>query len=342
MDASGVVLTFSVCLAAGVLAWGVAAGLIRTSNALGLLDRPGHRSSHVVVTPTGGGIGIVVAGTLAGVAAIATGDAQRAWTVLGLALLVAAFGLWDDLRPVPAAVRLAIQIVAVGGLLMAWSAASGVPLPLARELGDAASFALVLLAGVWWINLFNFMDGIDGLAGSQALFMLAAGALLASGGGIPADPAAIWMLCLASAAVGFLLHNWSPARIFMGDVGSTYLAYMIFALALWTVVDGRLTVAAWAVLGASFVSDATATLVVRLARGERPHEAHRSHAYQRLARRWGAHRGVVMLAMGVNVLWLAPLALACVAWPERAWAIALLAYAPVVAGVLWLGAGTPD
>lgn len=339
---SGIVLMISGCAVAAVLAWGVTAALIRTSSVLGLLDRPGHRSSHVVVTPTGGGIGIVVAGTLTGMVVIATGDVQRTWTVPVLAFVLAAVGLWDDMRPVPASVRLAIQIFAVGGLLEAWSAASNAPLPLARELGDTASFALMLLAGIWWINLFNFMDGIDGLAGSQALFMLAAGAVLASGSWSQADPAIFWMLCLASAVVGFLLHNWSPARIFMGDVGSTYLAYMIFALALWTVVDGRLTAAAWIVLGASFVSDATITLAVRFVRGERPYEAHRSHAYQRLARRWGTHRGVVLLTMAVNVLWLAPLAIACLVWPGCAWMIAFLAYAPIMSGILWLGAGAPD
>ncbi len=331
-----------VCGAAGLLAWVVCASLIRASGSLGLLDRPGHRSSHVVVTPTGGGIGVVCAGTFAGVALTLSAGLHPGGVIVALALVVAAFGLWDDLRQISPIVRLVVQILAVGALLFAWRSTADAPLPFVRELGASGSFALALAAGVWWINLFNFMDGIDGLAGSEALFMLVVGALLSFGVSNSADAAVLWMLCLASAAVGFLLHNWSPARIFMGDVGSTYLAFMIFALAFWTVVDGRLSTAAWLVLGASFVADATATLVVRLMRGERPHEAHRSHAYQRLARRWGAHRSVVLLFSGINVFWLAPLATACLLWPDQAWAIVLLAYAPLVSGAVCMGAGKPD
>lgn len=335
-------LTLLACLTPGLLAWAVSAGLIRIAGSLGLLDRPGHRSSHVLVTPTGGGIAIVVPGTLAGAAITITGDAYLGQAVLALALLVAGFGLWDDVRPVPPVVRLVIQILAVGSLLLAWRVVSETSPPLIRELGMIGSFVFALVAGVWWINLFNFMDGIDGLAGSQALFMLAVGALLASGSANSIDTPVLWMLCLASAALGFLVHNWPPARIFMGDVGSTYLAYMIFVLAFWTVTDGRITVAAWLVLGALFISDATTTLVIRVIRGKRPHEAHRSHAYQRLARRWGNHRPVVILAMVINVLWLAPLAVGCLTWPGQARAIVLLAYAPLVLGVLWLRAGMPD
>lgn len=334
--------TFLACGAAGLLAWAVCASLIRVSNSIGLLDRPGHRSSHVVVTPTGGGVGVVCAGTLVGAALVLTGGVHPGATIVVLALLVAAVGLWDDLRHIAPAVRLTIQILAVGGMLIAWRVATDVSLPFARELGASGSLALALVAGVWWVNLFNFMDGIDGLAGSEALFMLVVGALLSFGATNSVDAAVLWMLCLAAAVVGFLLHNWPPARIFMGDVGSTYLAYMIFALAFWTVVESRLTAAVWLVLGASFASDATVTLVVRLVQGERPHEAHRSHAYQRLARRWANHRSVVLLVTGVNVLFLAPLATACLVWPERAWAFVLLAYTPLVSGVRWMRAGTPE
>lgn len=141
---------------------------------------------------------------------------------------------------------------------------------------------------------------------------------------------------------GFLLLNWPPAKIFMGDVGSTWLAFMIFALALLSVQAGWLSYATWLVLAAVFVTDATVTLLTRLLRGERWYEAHRNHAYQKFARRWGGHRPVSLRAVAVNMLWLAPLAGACTAWPQWAFGWALLAYAPLVVGAVALGAGRQE
>jgi Fuc2NAc and GlcNAc transferase len=203
---------------------------------------------------------------------------------------------------------------------------------------------LLLFAGVWWINLFNFMDGIDGIAASQAVFMLVAAAVL----GVWFHPGVadvsgwLWMLAVAAATLGFLRFNWPPARIFMGDVGSTYLAFMIFALALLSVREGWLTYPVWLVLGAVFVSDASVTLLRRMLAGERWFEAHRSHAYQRLSRRWGSHRRVTLLSISFNLLLLAPLAWTCLAWPRWAWVCVVLTYTPLAAAMLALGAGKQD
>lgn len=330
------------CLVAALLAWLAVAVVIRRSPVLGLLDRPDHRSSHTAVTPTGGGIAIVAVGTLAGCAALAGGAWKPGWLALLLALLLAGFSLRDDIRPLGAGTRLAVQSVAVAGLLAAVSADAPSSLPFASILGGGGAFVFVLLGGLWWINLFNFMDGIDGLAASEALFLLVVAAMLASGAGIGDEPVTLWMLCVAAATAGFLAHNWAPARIFMGDVGSTYLGFMILAFALWTVLDGRLSVPVWLVLAALFVTDATVTLVVRLMRGERPHEAHRSHAYQRLARRWRRHDRVSLVAMLVNLLWLAPLAMLAASHPRIGWAIVALAYTPVVFAIGWCGAGRAE
>ena len=127
---------------------------------------------------------------------------------------------------------------------------------------------------------------------------------------------------------------WPPAKIFMGDVGSTWLGFMLFALALLSVQACWLSYATWLVLAAVFVADATVTLLTRLLRGERWYEAHRNHVYQKLARRWGGHRPVTLLAVGINVLWLAPLAWACAAWPQWTFGWVLLAYAPLVVGAI--------
>lgn len=128
----------------------------------------------------------------------------------------------------------------------------------------------------------------------------------------------------------------------MGDVGSTWLAFMVFALALLSVQAGWLNYATCLVLAAVFVTDATVTLLTRLLRRGRWYEAHRIHAYQKLTRRWGEHRPVTLRTVAINVLWLAPLAGACAAWPQWAFGWVLLAYAPLLVGAIVLGAGRPD
>jgi len=319
------------------VSWAVTAWVCSQAEQLRLVDAPNHRSSHVLPTPSGGGLGIVLAGLLSGgwlVLEQASMDV-RLCVVIALSLLIAVVGLWDDVRPLPATVRFGVQVVGCGGLLLELF---GVP----SASGSWFFSALLLLAGVWWVNLFNFMDGVDGLAGQQAVFMLVAAAVLVAGGHPEAmsHPVVSWMFCLAAATLGFLFLNWPPARIFMGDVGSTYLAFMIVFFSLATVLAGWLSYPVWLILAAVFVTDATVTLVRRMAQGERWHEAHRTHAYQRLARRFGGHRPLIFLAAGINIFWLAPLAWGCLFFcPEWAWGLVVLAYAPLALGVVFAGAG---
>jgi len=287
--------------------------VFRYARKRGLLNDPNHRSSHVQPTPNGGGLGIVIASTVAGVW-LAWGQSQSILIAIALAVPLALVGLLDDIRHLSARVRLGVQVTVCTGLLIALRTVPEITVGNA-VLDGLALFGLLLLVGVWWINLFNFMDGIDGIAGVQAVFMLLTGAALTAWGNPDAMASPLWvlMLCIVAATVGFLLMNWPPAKIFMGDTGSTLLGFMIFALALLTVQSGWLNYAVWLVLGAVFVTDATITLLTRMARGERWYEAHRNHAYQRLARRWqgkqnAGHRSVTLLVAMVNLLWLAPMA----------------------------------
>lgn len=338
-------------VAIALLAWGVAAWVLRRAKELRLVQMPNHRSSHDHPTPNGGGLGIAVAGSMVGLGLVLFFDWAVGGWVLGLAAVLAGVGLRDDVAHLPARVRFGVQVVVCAGVLMVLGDLPALALGggLEFQVTGWALFGLLLLAGVWWINLFNFMDGIDGIAGVQAVFMLLAGGTMA----MWAEPEAVhgpiwmWMLCVAAATVGFLLLNWPPAKIFMGDVGSTWLAFMVFALALLSVQAGWLSYAVWLVLGAVFVTDATVTLLTRMLRGERWYEAHCSHAYQRLSRRWqgdckAGHRSVTLLAAAINGLWLMPWAWACVQWPAWSMVFMVTAYLPLVLAALWLEAGRPD
>jgi len=327
--------------------WRLTIWLLHRAERLSLVQAPTLRSSHVQPTPNGGGLGIAVASTVAG-AWLAWDQSQALVAPIALAVPLALVGLLDDIRHLSARVRLGVQVAVCTGLLIALETVPEITVGNV-VLGGLALSGLVLLVGVWWINLFNFMDGIDGIAGAQAVFMLMAAAALTAWGNPDAVASPLWvlMLCVVAATVGFLLMNWPPAKIFMGDTGSTWLGFMIFALALLTIQAGWLSYAAWLVLGAVFVTDATVTLLTRMARGERWYEAHCHHAYQRLARRWqgernAGHRSVTLLVATVNLLWLAPMAWACMQWPQWIPGLVILAYAPLVAGSLVLRAGKAE
>ena len=300
-------------------------------------------------TPSGGGIGLVLAGSITGLYLLVTQKLSfQNGIVLGISCILAVVGLLDDLKPMSASWRLGIQTLMAATLLLVLGGESEM-----RRLADAwfnriLIYAFLLLVIVWWINLFNFMDGIDGLAGAQTLFMLlAATALLVwSRPGLLTDPTLVWMLCIAGASGGFLIFNWAPAKIFMGDVGSIYLSFMVLSLGLLSIRNELVPVgtglAMWAILGATFATDATITLITRILTTKRWYEAHRTHVYQRLARRFGHHRLVTYIYSAINVLWLFPVAMLCMHKPQFAVAWAVLAYLPLIFLAVTLGAGKSD
>lgn len=181
------------------------------------------------------------------------------------------------------------------------------------------------------------MDGIDGIAGVEAVTVAAGAALLLW---VRGDAAMAGVLVLLAAAVlGFLAWNWPPARIFMGDVGSAYLGFVLGVMALATSAEGPLNLWVWLILLAVFITDATVTLLRRLLRGERWYEAHRTHAYQHAARRFGSHRKVTLAVGALNVLWLLPLAGVACALPGYGWWLAVVAYLPLLLLAVKFGAG---
>lgn len=316
-----------------------------------VLDRPNERSSHTRPTPRGGGIATTLVLVLA-ILGWGIWSWPQAWEV-GLVLAGGMLGLGlvsflDDLRSLPAGPRLLAQGLAVaaglGGVF--WSGDSGLPIQpfFVEPLGGLVLIGLGI-SWLWFINLYNFMDGIDGITGVESLSIglgLAGCIWLGFGGGddssvqMPGYVAAL-SLAAGAAGLGFLYWNWHPARIFLGDVGSIPLGYLLGFLLLCLALSGQWIAAV--LLPLYYLLDATLTLGRRLVRGEKIWQAHRSHAYQRAVRMGRSHAAVSRWILGVNGL-LAGLALASV-WLARmegsGWGQAAILGAGLllVAGFLW-------
>jgi len=271
-----------------------------------IIDIPNERSSHSVPTPRGGGVAIVVVFLLALLCLPVLTDVSWAWVVAlgGSGLLIAVVGFLDDHGHIAARWRLMAHFFAAvwalfwldGKLILQLP---GLTIELAWLVYILAAFFLV-----WLLNLYNFMDGIDGIASVEAITACLGGVLiywlLGHMSQIPV------LLMLTAAVAGFLFWNFPPARIFMGDAGSGFLGLILGLMAVTaTLVEPQL-LWSWLILLGIFVVDATWTLFRRLLRGDKVYEAHRSHAYQYASREYGAHLPVTLVVLVINVLWLLP------------------------------------
>ena len=253
----------------------------RQARRIGLIDEPNQRSSHKKPTPNGGGIGIVLgAGSGVAVASLLGGTLPGgAWTVFSAATAVAVVGFVDDLVRLQPVVRLLTQASAAVVVVWALGPFEVLPLPAPLNLGlpsPVLGWALALLWITALTNFFNFMDGMDGLAGGQAA-AVCLGVVVAGW----SSGASLLATCVGAASLGFLVHNWSPARIFMGDVGSCFLGFLIASLPFLAPMERRGdAVVAVAVGLALFLLDPLETLLRRAVAGQRVTRAHREHAYQ--------------------------------------------------------------
>lgn len=295
-----------------------------------VLDIPNARSSHAVPTPRGGGVSIVVVFLLAVLLFVLRGVISNSlgWALIGGGLAVAVAGFLDDHFRVPAWLRLLIHFATAGWAL--WQLNGMGPLHLGWIIWDWDWVGqIVALVGlVWMINLYNFMDGIDGLAGLEAVCASGLGGLLLAwiGLGGLADCA----LVLAAASAGFLVWNWPPAKVFMGDVGSGFLGFVFGVLVISSAKERPWLLWPWLILLSVFIVDSSLTLMRRLITGARWYEAHCSHAYQHAARRWGSHSKVTLTIAAVNIAWLFPLAWGACVWPVVGPLFAVVALAPLV------------
>lgn len=292
-----------------------------------LLDEVNERSLHTVPTPRLGGVAILVVALTASILAwrSATPEVHVLVAVCGGIGLV---GLRDDLRPMSAAVRIAIQVaVSIAFLQLvgtpAFLVARGLPLPVPSSVATA----LLVVWMVAVLNIYNFMDGMDGLAGFQTVTASAALAVMLSG----SSSLSYFALVLGASAFGFLVHNWPPARIFMGDAGSTFIGMSFAALAVLG-MHHEVPISESALPLAPFLLDGTFTIVRRALRKEKIWKAHRTHLYQRAVQSGLGHREVLL----VYVAWLSVSAGGAVLASQSTSALALAWLTSVLGlGLVW-------
>jgi len=305
----------------------------------GVLDIPNERSSHTIPVPRGGGISIVVVFLAAVVWLL---DRHAITGSLGLAILgggvaLGAIGFLDDHFRISIWVRLSIHFAAAGWALWWLGGTAPLSLGFSSPLWDWVGRVLALVGLVWLINLYNFMDGIDGLAGMEAVCVGGFGGLLMLRQGLGGYGESAWVL--AAASCGFLVWNWPPAGIFMGDAGSGFLGLVLGVIALSSAKTQPTLLWPWLILLSVFIVDSTVTLMRRLIAGVRWYEAHRSHAYQHAAQRWRSHSKVTLTIAIVNLVWLFPLAWGACVHPTAGPIFMVVAAGPLVYLAFRLHAG---
>lgn len=316
--------------------------LRRYALARNIIDVPNARSSHSIPTPRGGGVAIVASYLAALPFLVWAGSLSIAMAVAlaGSGALIAALGFLDDHGHVAARWRLLGHFAA-----SIWALCWLGGLPSVSMFGTVVDLGwvghvLALFYLVWLLNLYNFMDGIDGIASVEALtvclgvcllyFLVDAPELI----GAPA--------ILAAAVAGFLFWNFPPARIFMGDAGSGFLGIILGVLSLQAAWHTSALLWAWLIMLGVFVIDATLTLLRRLLRGDKVYEAHRSHAYQFASRQYGRHMPVTIAVLLINLVWLLPIAIAVALEAVDGVVGIAIAYTPLVGLALRFNAGRPE
>ncbi|ALI05857.1 MULTISPECIES: glycosyltransferase family 4 protein [Pseudomonas] len=305
-------------------------GLRRYALARSLMDVPNARSSHSVPTPRGGGVAIVLGflSVLPILAFLGGLSWTFTWALLGAGSGIALLGFLDDHGHIAARWRLLGHFL---GAIWALFWLGGLPaLELFGFVLDLGWLGHVLAAIylVWMLNLYNFMDGIDGIASVEAICACLGACLLYWLGGF--ENLILAPLVLAMAVAGFLYWNFPPARIFMGDAGSGFLGIILGVLSLQAAWSSPKLLWVWLILLGVFIVDATLTLLRRLLRGDKVYEAHRSHAYQFASRHYGRHLPVTLVVTAINLFWLLPLAACVVLWNMDGALALILAYVPLL------------
>ena len=315
---------------AGCISLLLTSALRRYALSKSLIDVPNARSSHTVPTPRGGGVAIVLSFLLLVplLSIFSLLPWASAWGLIGAGVGVAVLGFLDDHGHIAARWRLLGHFSAAVWALF-WL--GGIPpLTIIGVVFDMGWIGVVLSLFylVWMLNLYNFMDGIDGLASVEAIAVCLSASLIYA---LMGFSSLAWApLLLSFTVAGFLYWNFPPAKIFMGDAGSGFLGVTLGILSLQAAWASPALLWVWVILMGVFVVDATFTLVRRLVRGDKVYEAHRSHAYQYASRQFGRHLPVTLTVGLVNVVWLLPVALCVALLGLDGFVGVIIAYIPLV------------
>lgn len=327
-NAPGLYLLLTACFIGTILLTWV---YKRLAIRLMVIDVPNDRSAHAEPTPTGVGIVFVAVFYLGVVALFFSGMSDLdVLLILFAPLVVALLGFVDDIKPVGWPVRASLHFMAAGWCIYQFN------FPTIELMGNhidlgLAGLVLGVLSLVWLLNLYNFMDGIDGLAASEILFIVIAALMIGQSGDRWFHP----VLLLIVVSFPFLIFNWPKAVVFMGDAGAGFLGLLLGILILNSDIVPIWT---WLILSAYFITDACLTITVRLVRRQQIWMAHSQHAYQHLSRRIGASKTLYVTFLA-NVLWLLPIAILSKVFSEYGFILLVLASIPLLTGEFLLGAG---
>ncbi len=283
-------------------AWVITAWTRQYAIKCSILDHPNPRSSHSEPTPRGGGISISIIALISVLALWLLGYiSYQIFLAIGCGgLLVSVVGWLDDRNDIAVIWRAVLYLTA-----SAWAAYWIIFLNGVFNQYNYLSFGISLVSIAWLANLYNFMDGSDALAASQSVCTALMGGVLF----MLADYSGLSLLLflLSAAFLGFLIWNWPPAKIFMGDVGSCFIGFVFATIALIGSVENIISIAVWLILLSIFICDTSLTLMKRMFIGEKWYTAHRSHAYQLLIQSGMSHRQLVLFVLLINGLLLLPL-----------------------------------
>lgn len=308
-----------------------------------VLDVPNNRSSHSQPTPRGGGMAIVICFLGFLVFWYFKGNIElKVFLSISIAGAIIAFvGFLDDHKGLSAKVRIIFHFLAAILIVSSIGENSNIKIFSHEFDMDWISKVIAVFFLVWALNMFNFMDGIDGLAASQAVFSsFIMGVVLIIF--YKNEEIAFISLAISGCSLGFLLWNFPPAKIFMGDAGSGFLGIMLGTLILLSMKIDQLLFWSWAVVSGVFVVDSTVTILRRALSGAKIYEAHRSHAYQYASRKYKSHIIVTFSVLAINLLWLAPISYAIITGYVDGFLGLVIAYVPLMFLVIIFQAGKTE
>jgi Fuc2NAc and GlcNAc transferase len=293
-----------------------------------LIDTPNERSSHTTPTPRGGGIAVAISSTaLLLICSLSTPTINTELIFIALTCAtLSILGYIDDHKPLSRRLRFGVTLAAFATSLAI------LPQPKLTFgnitlINPWILYPLLLISCTWILNLFNFMDGIDGIAAIKSITILIGASLILLGHSESQSAQLLLLLC--APALGFLYWNFPPAKIFLGDSGSYFWGGLLALLAIYTSTQTPLNLWCWAILLGTFITDSTWTLITRILTKQPWNSPHRSHAYQILSRRLNSHRTISLGTGIITLVWLAPWAYACSQHPFYAWIFCSIAYTPL-------------